>query len=110
MALSGSSFAPGEGPEGGDAEQRGDGQHAVGDAPPDHLIPTLDLPGEVQGRAEQGRRNGGDRPPEEHLQADRLGTLGGINSRSVILSKNECPRRRYLTGLAWGRPLDKPSK
>ena len=99
-------LAAGEGPEGGDAEQRGNGQDAVGDSPPDHLTPALDLPGEVKRRAKQGRRDGGDRPAEEHLQADRLGTLGWINSRSVIHSKNECPRGRYLTGLAWGRPRD----
>ena len=30
-----------EGPDGGDAEEGGDGQDAVGDAPPDHLIPPL---------------------------------------------------------------------
>jgi len=73
--VDGLSFPAGQGPEGGDAEQRGDGQGAVGDAPPDHLIPALDLLGEVKRRAKQGRRDGGDRPVEEHLQPDRLGTL-----------------------------------
>ncbi len=64
MEPNGLSFAAGQGPEGGDAEERGDGQDAVGDAPSHHLIPALDLPGEVAYSGDLGhpiRRHAGHR-------------------------------------------------